>query len=316
MKHLSSKEFSEMLKQHKQETKVAHKKKLYNKITKEVKNLSMENNDRRKILNSYQRFLKKQSGGDNKTTQNPNDSNIQNIPKNIMTKIKADLVNLSNVCAKIKSKVDALSEKLQEGADNDSNFNANSVKALYDDFSKSALLKEPIEQYYNILNNPNLIGKFSNTNTKKGAHGNPLGKFVEKKGSNTFLSDVIFSKIAIGAYDNDFLPNELTESAYKKWPVQSSPVETETTLVSEQEEPAATKTLPTLPPVTPTTTSVSEQEKPLVTVPVKFKEGNIVQKKNDPSWKGTIENESNKPGKYFVKENGSNRVAEEMNEKI
>ena len=84
MKYVSSKEFSEMLKQHKQETKVAHKKKLYNKITKEVKNLSMENNDRRKILNSYQRFLKKQSGGDYTNNETQISLNIQNIDKYII----------------------------------------------------------------------------------------------------------------------------------------------------------------------------------------------------------------------------------------
>ena len=491
MKYVSSKEFSEMLKQHKQETKVAHKKKLYNKITKEVKNLSMENNDRRKILNSYQRFLKKQSGGDvfndetktytdskvynikaaglqeisaydedinnlsifinnpknfpkqseksnyyyikminsfkkkedffpyikatkiknvismdsfntlgylidflnywmmyvqntddNKLTdtkqkltdlvvelekngfvtennQVPSDlddlhydletmtndkkknlcaldnilsvltlkktnkaqlvnynfiqdmekylsdnnikeivdkskytgtmgmydsymtkyinvildnlpakpddtestlipiytsimkkastlegtkegmfdfgtktianvTDIKNIPESTMVDIRAGLDNLYTACGNIQSNITTLKNKLPQtgkGAPNPNNFNANSVKALYHVFSQSALFKEPIESYYGILSNPDLIDKFikndGTINTKKSANGTTsLGAFVETKGADKFLSDVIFSKIAIGAYDDPALPNQLTQSAYQGWDVQ------------------------------------------------------------------------------------------------
>jgi len=484
MKHLSSKEFSEMLKQHKQETKVAHKKKLYNKITKEVKNLSMENNDRRKILNSYQRFLKKQSGGaytkpeleepidlvdynkdiedltnfvktknapkieknnincsylkkimdsindqsdfftkikatqikniiskhkfntlgllldflnywmryvkntekntvdttktkltnlvealknegfDIEKNQVPSDldnlhynlenmtndeqqnlcaldnilsviilpkeknkaqlvnynfiqdmgiylsagssikeeikgstytglsapgydytfykkkyinvilenlpekknvaknwisiytsimkkastlkgtkgwvgtktianvSDIKNIPESTMEEIRAGLTNLYDACGKIQNDITTLKNKLPqkgEGAIDATNFNANSVKALYHVFSQSALLKQPIENYYSILSNPDLIGKFikrdGTINKKKSANGTKnLGAFVETNGTGKqFLSDVIFSKIAIGAYDDPDLPNNLTKSAYKGWEVIPPP---------------------------------------------------------------------------------------------
>jgi hypothetical protein len=216
MKHLSSKEFSEMLKQHNQETKVAHKKKLYNKITKEVKNLSMENNDRRKILNSYQRFLKKLSGGGAAGAAPGN-----NIPKNIMENIQNQLNNLSTVCENIKTKIEQLKGKLPAGIESDV-FEAKDVQNLYKKFSESALFKEPIESYYAILNNPNLIGKFSPQNKKISAKGTELGTFVEMKGTNKFLSDVIFSKIAIGAYDDEYLPNNLTQKAYEKWVVQNN----------------------------------------------------------------------------------------------
>lgn len=148
-----------------------------------------------------------------------NVTDVKSIPKITMEQIKSELDNLYTVCGDIKSKITTLRNQLPAGGDG--TFNANSVKALYHVFSQSALFKEPIESYYAILSNPKLIDKFSDGNKKKSKNGTtPLGKFVEMKGTDKFLSDVIFSKIAIGAYDDPALPNKLTQSAYQGWDVQ------------------------------------------------------------------------------------------------
>jgi len=157
-----------------------------------------------------------------------NVTDIKNIPEEAMIEIRAGLDNLYTACGNIQNDIKTLKNQLPQtgkGAIDDSKFNANSVKALYHVFSQSALFKAPIESYYAILSNPDLIKNFQLTNKKKSANGTKeLGKFVEQKTIDgelkSFLSDVIFSKIAIGAYDNPALPNQLTKNAYQGWYVQ------------------------------------------------------------------------------------------------
>ena len=162
-----------------------------------------------------------------------NVSDIKNIPEDIMIKIRAGLDNLNTACGNIQNDIKTLKNKLPQtgkGAPNPNNFNEKSVKALYHVFSQSALFKEPIESYYGILSNPALIEKLINnkgkSNTKKSSNGKELGVFiVENNKKQKFLSDAIFSKIAIGSYDDEYLPNNLTKKVYNGWQVQTPPVQ-------------------------------------------------------------------------------------------